>query len=418
LNVTGSLTSFVNIASGATLTGTGTVGVLNVHGTLAPGASPGILRTGQLTFGSTGVFAVEIGGVTAGQYDQVQVTGTVALSGALNVTLFGGFTPSANGSYVLIDNDGADAVSGTFTGLAQGATVTVGAVKFAISYVGGDGNDVVLTYTAPPAPQPPEPAPNTPTPGADVLSLPAAGGQMLALVGDDTVTGGAGADYIHGNQGDDQIVAGGGADTVLGGQGSDFIQGNQGSDLLFGDLGDDSLMGGQGDDYIHGNQGRDVLLGDLGNDTLLGGQGEDVIAGGEGNDYLSGDLGDDVLTGGGGADVFNFVLGQGRDVVTDFGQGDHIQLSVGQAANFQALAAKMSMAGADTVISLGAETIVLAGVQMASNLGLPVRLGGRLARARRRNARGGPLTVSDIPVILDLDARPAGAAKQGENSRA
>ncbi len=290
----------------------------------------------------------------------------MALNGStLNVSLFGGFTPTVSGSYVLIANDGADAVNGTFSGLAEGATVTAGAVKFAISYVGGDGNDVTLTYTAPATPQPPEPASNTPTPGADVLSLPAAGGQMLALAGDDTVTGGAGAD---GNQGDDQITGGGGADTVLGGQGNDFIHGNQGDDLLFGDLGDDSLMGGQGDDYIHGNQGHDVLQGDLGNDTLLGGQGDDVIAGGEGADYLSGDLGDDVLTGGGGADIFNFVLGQGRDVVTDFShaQGDHIQLSVSQAADFQALAGKMSMVGADTVIALGAETIVLAGVQMAS----------------------------------------------------
>ena len=54
---------------------------------------------------------------------------TVALNGALNVTLFGGFTPTANGSYVLIANDGVDAVTGTFTGLAEGATVTVGALS-------------------------------------------------------------------------------------------------------------------------------------------------------------------------------------------------------------------------------------------------------------------------------------------------
>lgn len=75
-----------------------------------------------------------------------------------------------------------------------------------------------------------------------------------------------------------------------------------------------------------------------------------------------------MLTGGGGADLFNFVQGQGRDVVTDFShaQGDHILLSISQAADFGALAAKMSMVGADTVLTLGAETIVLAGAQMAS----------------------------------------------------
>src|SRR5262249_49731642 len=36
-------------------------------------------------------------------------------------------------------------VSNTFTGLAEGATITVGGQAFTISYVGGDGNDVVLT---------------------------------------------------------------------------------------------------------------------------------------------------------------------------------------------------------------------------------------------------------------------------------
>src|SRR5690606_701207 len=57
LNVTGSLTSSTTVAAGATLTGTGTLGELTVNGTLAPGASPGILHTGNLTFGSSGVFA-------------------------------------------------------------------------------------------------------------------------------------------------------------------------------------------------------------------------------------------------------------------------------------------------------------------------------------------------------------------------
>ena len=44
---------------------------------------------------------------------------------------------------LLIDN--AMPVSGTFDGLAEGASVAIGGGKTAaISYVGGDGNDVVL----------------------------------------------------------------------------------------------------------------------------------------------------------------------------------------------------------------------------------------------------------------------------------
>ena len=110
------------------------------------------------------------------------------------------------------------------------------------------------------------------------------------------------------------------------------------------------------------------MLGDLGDDTVLGGQGDDLIMGGDGADYLSGDKGDDVLIGGAGADLFSFVNGAGRDVIADFShaQGDHIRLSAAQAADFQALSGKMTMVGADTVISLDGLTIVLAGVPMSS----------------------------------------------------
>ncbi len=50
-----------------------------------------------------------------GGYDQVKVTGTVSLGGAdLDLALLGGFTPSIGNSFTIVDNDGADAVSGTF----------------------------------------------------------------------------------------------------------------------------------------------------------------------------------------------------------------------------------------------------------------------------------------------------------------
>ena len=44
----------------------------------------------------------------------------------------------------LIDNDGMDAVSGTFNGLANGATVAISGQSFKIRYDAGSGNDVVL----------------------------------------------------------------------------------------------------------------------------------------------------------------------------------------------------------------------------------------------------------------------------------
>jgi hypothetical protein len=59
--------------------------------------------------------------------------------------------PALNDTFMIIKNDSTDAVTGTFTGLAQGATFVVSGVTFQISYTGGDGNDVVLTATAVPA---------------------------------------------------------------------------------------------------------------------------------------------------------------------------------------------------------------------------------------------------------------------------
>ncbi|MFD2113533.1 DUF4347 domain-containing protein, partial [Thiorhodococcus fuscus] len=137
----------VNVSAG-TLGGNGKVGDLTLSaGTLAPGNGAGDLDTGNLSLASGAIYAVELGGTTvATQYDQVKVTGTVDLGGAtLNAALINSFTPTSGDSFVIIDNDGSDAVTGTFSGLAEGASVTVGGTDFTISYVGGDGNDVVLT---------------------------------------------------------------------------------------------------------------------------------------------------------------------------------------------------------------------------------------------------------------------------------
>ncbi len=139
------------VATGATLKGTGSTGFLavNTGGTVAPGHSPGCLTVGgNLTI--TGSYSAEIGGKTAcTEYDQLKVTGTVDLTnGTLNVSFYNGFKPTTGQKYTIIDNDAADAVTGTFSGLAQGATITVGTYKMSISYTGGDGNDVVLTVTA------------------------------------------------------------------------------------------------------------------------------------------------------------------------------------------------------------------------------------------------------------------------------
>jgi uncharacterized repeat protein (TIGR01451 family) len=113
-------------------------------------AGPGILNSGNVNLSSGAPsFVVQLNGTTAGSgYDQLNVTGTVNLTGAsLSGTM--GFTPPTGSTFTLINNDGADPIVGTFAGLPEGATVTFSGQAFRISYVGGSGNDVVLSTAKP-----------------------------------------------------------------------------------------------------------------------------------------------------------------------------------------------------------------------------------------------------------------------------
>jgi len=137
--------------TGGTLKGVGTVGDVTMSaGTVAPGASPGVLNTGSLAY-TGGSFDVELGGTAAGEFDQTNVTGTVDLGTAttLNISLFGSYEPAINDAFIIINNDGEDAVVGNFSGLADGDKV-IGAYTYQINYNAGDGNDVALLVTGNP----------------------------------------------------------------------------------------------------------------------------------------------------------------------------------------------------------------------------------------------------------------------------
>ena len=153
LLVNGSQSSSAVSLNGGTLGGTGTVGAITSTGSggsVTPGVGVGILSSGNVnwTSGSPG-FAVQLNGTTAGTgYDQLNVTGSVNLGSAtLSGTL--GFSPPNGTSFTIINNDGGDAVIGTFAGLPEGSTVVLSGQSLQISYVGGTGNDVVLVVAAP-----------------------------------------------------------------------------------------------------------------------------------------------------------------------------------------------------------------------------------------------------------------------------
>ena len=192
--------------------------------------------------------------------------------------------------------------------------------------------------------------------------------------GGNTIDGGAGSDTLDGGTGgNNQLFGGDGNDSIVGGAGFDAVNGNKGEDVIDGGAGgDDWLLGGQGDDLILARAGNVILNGNLGVDTITGGAGADFVRGGQGSDLLNagagsdqlfGDLGNDTMTGGSGADIFNFAVGGGGDVVTDFNvdEGDRIRL-------IGAPPYTVAQNGADTVISVGAggDQIVLAGVQAAT----------------------------------------------------
>jgi hypothetical protein len=121
---------------GGTLGGTGELNGLLVFdgGTLAPGAagaSTGTLTAYGVWMDVGATFAVQLGGTDAGDYDVLRVTNAVGIAGAtLDLSLINGFLPSAGSSFTIINNEGSDAVIGTFAGLDEGAAIQLGGQTF------------------------------------------------------------------------------------------------------------------------------------------------------------------------------------------------------------------------------------------------------------------------------------------------
>ena len=144
------LAPLTRVTSGGRLQGSGLIGDLDINGSgarIAPGAGPGILTCSNYHGDGIGTATLEIelnGPVPGSGYDQLIVRGTVTLTDqTLSASL--NFASSLGNQFVIINNRGSVAVIGTFTGRPENSTFTIGGEQFRISYVGGDGNDVVLT---------------------------------------------------------------------------------------------------------------------------------------------------------------------------------------------------------------------------------------------------------------------------------
>jgi len=134
----GSLGGFGASQASATL-GTG----LGAGAILEPGfLKIGTLKVGALTMNADATYQAEINlADTTG--DKITVSSVTLNSPNLTITPTAGTLPFGT-KYTLINNTGTGAVTGTFNGLPEWATVTAGGYSFIITYVGGDGNDVVL----------------------------------------------------------------------------------------------------------------------------------------------------------------------------------------------------------------------------------------------------------------------------------
>ena len=108
--------------------------------------------TGNLDMNTGSTLAIEINGTTAGTlHDQITVSGSTDLDadsgGGATLDIQLGYAPANNDSYIIIDT--AITHSGTFNGLAEGASFAADGTVFTISYAGGSGTDVELTASVP-----------------------------------------------------------------------------------------------------------------------------------------------------------------------------------------------------------------------------------------------------------------------------
>jgi Ca2+-binding RTX toxin-like protein len=301
--------------------------------------------------------------------------------------------------------------------------------------------------------------------GNDAITLNEASGalpraNLFGGIGNDTLTGGSGADMLFGQADHDTLLGKGGVDFLFGGAGNDVLTGGDGDDQVFGESGNDRMIWNPGDDSdlfeggadfdtaeVNGGNGDETFTATAngarvrfdrlapapfsldigtteqfvvnmngGNDTFSatgnlasliqlvvdGGAGNDTILGGNGADILLGGDGNDFVDGNQGNDVA--FLGAGNDVF-QWDPGDGNDVVEGQD-------------GADTVLfngSAGAEAIAVsangAGTLLTRNLGnISLDMNGVETLALKALGGADAITVGDLTgtALTQVDVDIAG----------
>jgi len=134
----------VDVGSGATLKGGGTVGNTTLSpGTLAPGNSPGCITTDNLALGADSNFNAEIAGDSACTgYDRVNAD--IADLVGVNLNVVPSYQPAVGTVFTIIQ---ANNVNGTFNNLPNGAKFTSNGLEFQINYTDTQVNLTMLGGT-------------------------------------------------------------------------------------------------------------------------------------------------------------------------------------------------------------------------------------------------------------------------------
>lgn len=120
---------------------------VSLYGTIAPGSSTGILPLQNAALKSDSVLRLEFGGTTPGDgrgfHDQIDASGPLGIQAdvELQSIWLPSWKPKGGEQLTVVKRQGG---SGTFANLPEGATLS-DFFNATISYVGGDGDDIVLT---------------------------------------------------------------------------------------------------------------------------------------------------------------------------------------------------------------------------------------------------------------------------------
>ncbi|WP_157066503.1 autotransporter outer membrane beta-barrel domain-containing protein [Hyphomicrobium sulfonivorans] len=138
--------SYVTVGSGATLRGIGTTGGVAVlsGGIHAPGNAIGAQTiNGNYTLASGAILQIEADSSGANNKVVVLSGGVIDITGSILQVIAAAGTYAPATQYLIIDNQGVGAVTGTFASITSSLAFLIPTV----SYTGGNGNDVVLTLT-------------------------------------------------------------------------------------------------------------------------------------------------------------------------------------------------------------------------------------------------------------------------------